>query len=177
MGTVSLSTLAVTALVGFSRKTEVPVFHDGNSVILGERPPKSLLLLPDEEILGQHYGILLRENLSSGWMVSNNFHGNTVPEGIDRLVLSGDFPDFPENFNFKGEIVILNSLRMLKKSGQSPPGHVILGSFRKDTVAKSIRYACAEEGFGWNLELMRGKKLYLGNWMKALELTKDQKHK
>jgi len=173
MGTVSFCTLAIAALIGMIGKPEIPVYHDGENVILGEGPPKSLLLQPDDQILGQHYGILLRENLSSGWMIADQLDGNQLPKGIERLILSGDFPDLPENLDFKGEIVLFNSLRTLEKSGQSPKRRVILGSFRKDPVAKSIRYACADEDFGWNLELMRGKKLYLGNWMTKLDPLKN----
>jgi len=175
MGAVSIGTLVITALVGMVGDPEIPVFHDGENVILGERPPRSLLLQPNEQILGQHYGILLRENLSSGWMIADKMPEKTLPEGLERLVLSGDFPDLPENLDFQGEIIIFNSLRMLKKTGQGRKRRVILGSFRKDSVAKSIRYACAEDGFGWNLELMRGKKLYLGNWMKVLAPHENRK--
>ena len=177
MGAVSFGALAITSLIGKAGKPEIPVFHDGKNVILGKRPPRNLLLQPDEQILGQHYGIYLRENLTSGWIIADKLTENTLPEGIERIeriVLSGDFPDLPENLDFQGEIILFNSLKMLEKSGQGHQRRVILGSFRKDSVAKSIRFACAEEGFGWNLELMKGKKLYLGNWMKALAPTEDQ---
>lgn len=174
MGAAAMTMLAIAALIGNAVKPEIPVHYDGENVFLGERPPRSLLLQPDEQILGQHYGIHLRENLASGWMVTGKLRSNTLPEGIERIVLSGDFPDLPENLDFKGEIVVFNYLKMLKKSGQGASNRIILGSFRKDPVAKSIRYACAKEDFGWDLELKRGKKLYLGNWMGDLAPAKNQ---
>lgn len=174
MGGTSLVILAITAIFGAAGKPEIPVYHDGENVILGERPPRNLLLKPDEQILGQHYGIHLRENLSSGWIIADEMPEKPLLEEIERLVLSGDFPDLPDNLVFEGEIVVFNSLRMLNKSGQAQSGRVILGSFRKDSIAKSIRSACADDEFGWNLELMRGKKIYLGNWMKKLAPLKNQ---
>ncbi len=174
MGTITLGVLAITALVGMAGKPDIVVFYDGENVMLGEQPPQNFLLKPDEKILGQHYGILLRENFSSSWMIADKLPENTVPIGIKRLILSGNFPDFPENFDFQGELIVLNSLRMLKKSGQIRSKRIILGSFRKDSVAKTIRYACAEDSFGWNLELKKGKKLYLGNWVKLLAPSENQ---
>lgn len=170
----SFAILALAALLGIATRPDIPVFFDGKNVMLGKLPPSNLLLRPDEQILGQHYGIQLRENLSSSWMITDELSGKTVPEGIEHLVLSGDFPDCPKNFDFEGELIVLNSLRMLEKSGHIRSKRVILGSFRKDSVARSIRYACAEDGFGWNLKLMKGKKLYLGNWMKIINSPEDQ---
>ncbi|MFK5923453.1 MAG: O-antigen ligase family protein [Verrucomicrobiota bacterium] len=171
---VSFVSLVSLALMGYAVKPDIPIHCDGENVILGIRLPRNLLLQPDERVLGQHYGIQLRENLSSGWLIADSLAENTVPEGIELMVLSGDFFDLDEINNFQGDVVILNSLRMLEKSGHARSNRVILGSHRKDAIAKSIRHACAEDGFGWDLELRKGKKLYLGNWMEIINPPENQ---
>ena len=173
IGVLSLLCLAITAVAGSIRKAEIPIGKQGGVTKIGTGRARSLLLHPDEKVVGRHFGMDLRENYREPWLVSDRLPlADDILETVERIILSGDFPDTSEIDNFPGEIVVLNPTKMLKeKSGHPGTRRVILGSLRKDPVARSVRSACKADDFGWSLEQSNGKKLYLGNWTKFFSKT------
>ena len=167
MSGIAAGILCVFVMVGLSGEREISIRKSNGVVQIGAGEVANFLIRPDEQVLGRHYGMDIRRNLNDSWMVGDQIPKSGIPDGIKRLVFSGANEMSSKNSGFEGEIVFLNPLNMVKEnSGQSRRGRVILGTLRKDPVAKALRFACRNEDFGWDLENSSGKKLYLSNWIK-----------
>ncbi|MDF1852255.1 MAG: O-antigen ligase family protein [Verrucomicrobiales bacterium] len=164
-GFAALSLLCL-LVVGFAiGKNREPIHKDHRFLRYGQTEPTTLVIQPDERVVGRHYSYEIRKHPHLGWLISEEMP-REIPRTIERIVLSGVIPE-PSNSvsNFAGEIVYLNPLNSIEfDSEQKGTNRIILGSLRKDPASLVLRHEVTNNP-NWDLSSKPGKQIYLGNWV------------
>lgn len=164
--------LLLAAVGAVMRKGQESIRFDGRELHYRDGPATSMLVEPDEKVLGRHFSYEIRRPGSGSWIVVDEMPPKISPE-IEQVILSGVISaPSPAVVEFEGEVVWMNPLGDLDfYSRQKGETRIILGALRKDPTSLVLRHR-VEEQKSWGLALKPGKQIYLGDWVSILSRQK-----
>lgn len=166
--------LMLACALGGTPSSQARIHYRGGIVYVGEEPFRHLLYAPDQRVVGNHYGMSIREQAETGWIVAHEPPSYGLPGDGLTLVLSGVIPEIIPEWTGFTEIALLNPIQIFQeRNGQSLPHSVFLGTLRRDTVAFAYsRKASKSEDV--IVEMIPGSELYISHWTQILSEKTSQ---